>query len=278
MAQTYIEYQFSITPTQPGSEILIAQLGELGFESFVETEEGVTAYIQQEDFNPDLLSEIQILNSDAFEISYSSQIIEQVNWNEEWERNFAPIEVSDRCVVRAPFHEAFNVKYEIIIEPKMSFGTGHHETTHMMLEYLLDTDLQGKTVLDMGCGTAVLAILAEMRGARDIDAIDIDAWCVENSEENIGRNNCKHIKVALGDVAVIDSEKKYDVVIANINRNVLLKDIGTYASVLNKEGILLLSGFYSEDLEIIQKSCGKSGLSYVDNKLRNNWVAVKFVN
>ncbi|KAA3625603.1 MAG: 50S ribosomal protein L11 methyltransferase, partial [Flavobacterium sp.] len=163
-------------------------------------------------------------------------------------------------------------------EPKMSFGTGHHETTHMMLEQLLETDLQGKTVLDMGCGTAVLAILAEMRGAGDVDAIDIDAWCVENSEENIGRNKCKHIKVALGDSTVIDSEKKYDVIIANINRNVLLNDIGTYASVLNENGILLLSGFYSEDLEIIQNSCDKYGLKYVNYKNRNNWVAVKFVN
>ncbi|KAA3624939.1 MAG: 50S ribosomal protein L11 methyltransferase, partial [Flavobacterium sp.] len=168
MAQTYIEYKFSVTPLQPGSEILIAQLGELGFESFVETEEGVTAYIQKEDFNPELLGEIQILNSDTFQITYTSQIIEQVNWNEEWERNFDPIEVTDQCVVRAPFHEAFNVTYEIIIEPKMSFGTGHHETTHMMLEQLLETDLQGKTVLDMGCGTAVLGILAEMRGAGDV--------------------------------------------------------------------------------------------------------------
>ncbi|AVI51342.1 50S ribosomal protein L11 methyltransferase [Pukyongia salina] len=278
MAQTYIEYKFSVLPLQPGSEILIAQLGELGFESFVETDEGVDAYILKDKWEPEKLEGVQLLNNEEFIIGYTSRIIEQVNWNEEWERNFEPIEVSEQCVVRAPFHSTFHVSYEIIIEPKMSFGTGHHETTHMMLEYLLEADMQGKTVLDMGCGTAVLAILAEMRGAGDVDAIDIDAWCVENSGENISRNNCRNIKVALGDSTVIDSVKKYDVVIANINRNVLLKDIGIYADILKEDGMLLLSGFYLEDLEIIRKSCVTHGLKYVNNKLRNNWVAVKFVN
>ncbi len=278
MAQTYIEYKFSVLPLQPGSEILIAQLGELGFESFVETDEGVDAYILKDEWEPEKLEGVQLLNNEEFIIGYTSRIIEQVNWNEEWERNFEPIEVSDQCVVRAPFHSTFHVTYEIIIEPKMSFGTGHHETTHMMLEYLLEADMQGKTVLDMGCGTAVLAILAELRGAGDVDAIDIDAWCVENSGENISRNNCRNIKVALGDSTVIDSEKRYDVVIANINRNVLLKDIGIYAEILKEDGMLLLSGFYLEDLEIIRKSCETQGLKYVNYKNRNNWVAVKFVN
>ena len=274
----YLGYHFKVTPLQPGTEILIAELGEAGFESFVETEEGVTAYILQKDWTEDMLNGIQIFKSHEFTITYSSEVIEQLNWNEEWERNFDPIEVSDNCVVRAPFHEDFGLPYEIIIEPKMSFGTGHHETTHMMLEYLLAIDLKDKTVLDMGCGTAVLAILSELRGAADIDAIDIDQWCVENSAENITRNNCKHIQVILGNSSRLREQDKYDVIIANINRNILLNDTPAYARSLKKNGILLLSGFYTEDLPLITESCNKLELQYVENKERNNWVAAKFVN
>src|SRR5690554_802299 len=187
----YIEYIFKVAPLQPGTEILIAELGYAGFESFVETEEGVTAYIQKDEWNDAILEEINILDSKEFEISFSQSEIEQVNWNSEWEKNFDPIEVDGKCTVRAPFHPQKNFEYEIVIEPKMSFGTGHHETTFMMLQFILENDFNGKTVLDMGCGTAVLAILAEMRGASKIDAIDIDEWCYENSVENIERNNCK---------------------------------------------------------------------------------------
>ncbi|MCW5519284.1 50S ribosomal protein L11 methyltransferase [Aureitalea sp. L0-47] len=278
MSQIYLAYAFKVNPRDPGTDILIAQLGEIGFESFVETEEGVTAYIQQDEFQEEKFGDVQIMASDLFTTEFTSEVIEQVNWNEEWERNFDPIEVADNCVVRAPFHDAFNVPYEIIIEPKMSFGTGHHETTHMMLEFLLESELKDKTVLDMGCGTAVLAILSEMRGATDIDAIDIDEWCVENSEENAERNNCSHINVQLGDASLLSSEKKYDLVIANINRNILLNDIPTYVSCMNEGGILLLSGFYSEDLMMISESCVKNDLQFVENKERNNWIAAKFVN
>lgn len=277
MATTYLAFHFKVSPRDPGTDILIAQLGEIGFESFVETEEGVTAYIQQNEFDEEKLGDVQIMDSELFSTEYTSEVIEQVNWNEEWERNFDPIEVSDNCVVRAPFHQAFGVPYEIIIEPKMSFGTGHHETTHMMLEFLLETGLEGKTVLDMGCGTAVLAILSEMRGATDIDAIDIDEWCVENSEENTQRNNCSHIMVKLGDASLLSSEKKYDLIIANINRNILLNDIPVYVDCLKKGGILLLSGFYSEDLGMISECCVTNGLQFAENKERNNWIAAKFV-
>ena len=193
MSATYLEYRFSVQPLQPATDILIAQLGAVGFESFVETEEGVLAYIQQEEWNDTLLEAVSILQSEDFEIQFSEKIIEQVNWNEEWEKNFEPIVVAETCAVRAPFHPSFNVPYEIVIEPKMSFGTGHHETTFMMLQFVLENDFEGKSVLDMGCGTAVLAILAEMRGASKLDAIDIDDWCVENSEENVNRNHCEHI-------------------------------------------------------------------------------------
>jgi ribosomal protein L11 methyltransferase len=274
----YLGYHFKITPTQPGSEILIAELAEAGFESFVETEAGVTAYIQQKDARKDILNNIQLMRSDEFEITFTSEVIEQVNWNEAWERNFKPIEITDNCVVRAPFHKNYKLPYEIIIEPKMSFGTGHHETTHMMLEFLLETDMNSKTVLDMGCGTAVLAILADMRGASMIDAIDIDDWCVKNAKENVTRNNCAHINVFLGDSSRLREKDKYDIIIANINRNILLHDMPAYAHSLKKGGTMLLSGFYSGDLPIITETCNKLQLQYVENRERNNWVAAKFVN
>lgn len=275
MSNTYIEYDFKVSPAVPGTEILIAELGFAGFESFVETEEGVTAYIQKDEWEKNILDEIEILKSDEFKIEYSFSDIEQVNWNSEWEKNFSPIEVDEKCTVRAPFHPERNFKYEIVIEPKMSFGTGHHETTYMMLQYILENDFQGKSVLDMGCGTAVLAILAEMRGAAKLDAIDIDEWCFENSEENIQRNNCKNISVYLGDASLLQ-KKKYDVIIANINRNILLEDMNAYINSLNPKGELYLSGFYIEDLPLIEERCNNLGLIFVDNKEKNKWVAVKF--
>jgi len=276
MSSIYIEYDFKVSPLQPGVEILIAELGYAGFESFVEDEDGVKAYIQKAEWKDNILEEVNILHSTEFTMSYVQKEIEQVNWNEAWEKNFNPIVVKDSCAVRAPFHEPFNVEYEIIIEPKMSFGTGHHETTFMMLQYILENDYDQKTVLDMGCGTAVLAILAEMRGATSLDAIDIDEWCVENSKENIGRNNCKHISVSLGDATAIP-KKKYHTVIANINRNILLNDLPVYAESLLDGGELYLSGFYTEDLPLLIEACNNLDLSFVDNKERNNWVAAKFV-
>lgn len=273
----YIGYEFKVTPLQPGVEILIAELGYAGFESFVETEEGVTAYIQKEDWSADILNDIQILESDEFEITYTFNDIEQVNWNEEWEKNFSPIIVDDLCSVRAPFHEKTQTIYDIVIEPKMSFGTGHHETTHMMIQHILNNDFKDKAVLDMGCGTGVLAILAEMKGAQQIDAVDFDNWCYLNSIENVGRNNCKHITVIEGDVSVIIN-KKYDIIIANINRNILLNDMAVYASCLNKNGLLFLSGFYKEDIPMIQQACEKHMLKFQEKLERNNWISLKFLN
>ncbi len=271
----YIEYIFKVSPLQPGTEILIAELGYVGFESFVETEEGVTAYIQKDDWNEHILKDINILDSDEFEIEHIFSEIEQINWNSEWEKNFDPIEVDEKCTVRAPFHPDKNFEYEIVIEPKMSFGTGHHETTFMMLQFILENDFKGKSVLDMGCGTAVLAILAEMRGASKLDAIDIDEWCFENSLENIQRNDCQNISVFLGDASLL-KEKKYDVIIANINRNILLNDMEAYRNCLDKGGELYLSGFYNEDLPIIKEACNNLGFTFVENKEKNKWVAAKF--
>jgi len=273
----YIGYEFKVTPLQPGVEIIIAELGFAGFESFVETEEGVTAYIQKEEWNHDILNDIQILESDEFEITYTFEDIEQVNWNEEWEKNFSPIVVDDVCSVRAPFHEKPNTQYDIVIEPKMSFGTGHHETTHMMIQHILKNDFKDKSVLDMGCGTGVLAILAEMKGAKPIDAVDFDNWCYLNSIENVERNNCKHITVIEGDASVLIN-KKYDIIIANINRNILLNDMAVYASCLNKKGLLFLSGFYKEDIPLIQQACEKHMLKFEEKLERNNWVSLKFLN
>ena len=215
MTPIYLGYTFTIEPRDPATEILIAELGYAGFESFTETSTGVIAYIQKQEAFPEgevqfdqLLNDIQILNSQEFKITYTAEEIEQVNWNEEWEKNFEPIEVDGKCAVRAPFHKKTDVAFDIVIEPKMSFGTGHHETTHMMIKHLLKLDVAGKKTLDMGCGTGVLAILAEMRGAQPIDAIDIDNWCYLNTIENVERNNCKHITTYEGEASLL-SDKNY---------------------------------------------------------------------
>ncbi len=276
MSNIYIGYHFTINPVELGSEILIAELGEKAFESFIETETGISAFVQKDLWDTNILEDIQILNNPEFKIEYTFEEIEQVNWNEEWEKNFEPIDVDGKCHVRAPFHEKTNAEFDIVIEPKMSFGTGHHETTHMMIQHLLETDLVGKKTLDMGCGTAILAILAEMKGAQPIDAIDIDNWCYLNSIENAERNNCKHISVYEGDASLLVG-KKYDVIIANINRNILLNDMQQYVDCLNENGILFLSGFYTEDIPVISESCTSRGLTYVKQFERNNWVALKYV-
>ncbi len=277
MSNIYIGYHFTIDPVELGSEILIAELGEKAFESFIETETGISAFVQKDLWDTNILEDIQILSNPEFKIEYTFEEIEQVNWNEEWEKNFEPIDVDGKCHVRAPFHEKTSAEYDIVIEPKMSFGTGHHETTHMMIQHLLETDLVGKKTLDMGCGTAILAILAEMKGAQLIDAIDIDNWCYLNSIENAERNNCKHISVYEGDASLLVG-KKYDVIIANINRNILLNDMQQYVDCLNENGILFLSGFYTEDIPVISESCTSKGLTYVKQFERNNWVALKFKN
>lgn len=277
MSQIYIEYIFNVEPVQPTTDILIAELGYAGFESFVENEDGVAAYIQKNEWNKDILNEIQILSNKEFKIINSFKEIAQVNWNEEWEKNFEAIEVDDVCTVRAPFHPVPTSEYDIVIEPKMSFGTGHHETTHMMIQHLLKLDLINKKVLDMGCGTGILAILAEMKGSKPIDAIDIDNWCYLNSVENVERNNCKHISVYEGDASLLEG-KKYDTIIANINRNILLNDIPEYSKCLNKNGVLLLSGFYKDDILMISKKCNESGLKLSESREKNDWVALKFLN
>ena len=275
MDNIYIEYNFTVTPKEPATEILIAELGNVGFESFIENKNGVMAYIQKVSWNDSILDSIFVLNSNEFLIDYIKSEVAQTNWNAEWEKNFEAIHVDNLVSIRAPFHKNPHLKYDIVIEPKMSFGTGHHETTHMMIQHLLNLNLDNKKVLDMGCGTGILAIFAEMKGANPTDAIDIDNWCYLNSLENIGRNNCQFISVFEGDSSLLIN-KKYDVIIANINRNILLADMKTYTNSLNHNGVLLLSGFYKEDILVINQEVSKFNLKLETTIERNNWVALKY--
>lgn len=270
---TYIEYKFIIHPAQPGRDILLAELGELPFESFEDFDEGLLAYIDESKDSKQLLDHIRILTSDEFEISFVKTTIEQVNWNEEWEKNFHPIYIDSRCTIRAPFHPKTESDIDIIIEPKMSFGTGHHATTYQISELLLDEDCMGKRVLDMGCGTGVLGILASIRGAKSVEYIDIDPWCVENTKENLERNSC-HGKVRLGGAEKIKTD--YDLILANINRNILLADMSKYSAHLTSRGVIYFSGFYEEDLKLIQEEARRNELTYVKHQLKDNWVAAKF--
>ena len=271
----YIEYDFTVSPTEMGAEILMAELAEVGFDSFEDTPTGIKAYIPKDSWNEQILQDIYLLSNPEFTISYQIKEIEQVNWNEEWEKNFSPIVVEDLCTVRASFHPVPNTRYDIVITPKMSFGTGHHETTYMMLQQLLPLSLEGAKVLDMGCGTGILAIMAALRGARDIIAIDIDPWCVENAIENVQQNNCSFITIKEGEVSLIAGEQ-YNLILANINRNILLSDIPAYAQALLPEGLLLVSGFYIEDLPAIQECAEAVDLHYISHIERNRWVSAKF--
>ena len=271
----YIEYDFTVSPTEMGAEILMAELAEVGFDSFEDTPTGIKAYIPKDSWNEQILQDIYLLSNPEFTISYQIKEIEQVNWNEEWEKNFSPIVVEDLCTVRASFHPVPNTRYDIVITPKMSFGTGHHETTYMMLQQLLPLSLEGAKVLDMGCGTGILAIMAALRGARDITAIDIDPWCVENATENVQQNNCSFITIKEGEVSLIAGEQ-YNLILANINRNILLSDIPAYAQALLPEGLLLVSGFYEEDLPTIKEKSQEVGLTYLSHIERNHWVSAQF--
>jgi ribosomal protein L11 methyltransferase len=271
----FVCYEFKVDPLYPGCEILIAQLSQLGFDSFQENNDGISAYIDSSVLSTVKVQDIQILNSTEFNISFESNNVKKQNWNIKWESNFEPIYVDKICCVRAPFHKKSNFKYDLVIEPKMSFGTGHHETTSMMISFILANSFYNSSVCDIGSGTAVLAILAEKRGANRIDAIDIDNWCYLNSIENIKRNNSENINVYEGEVEKL-IHFKYDNIFANINLNVLLADIPIYSKMLNKDGVLYLSGFYKKNIKSIEKVAEISNLSLVDSKVKNQWVALKF--
>ncbi|OJV35471.1 MAG: ribosomal protein L11 methyltransferase [Bacteroidales bacterium 36-12] len=275
----FLEFNIEIQPNEEYIfDLLSAYLAEFGFESFEKKDNYMLAYIDSEKYDQDKFIDLMKNFEFAKTINYNYIEIEQRNWNEEWEKNFfEPIVIGDECLIHSTFHKDLpNAKYDIIIDPKMSFGTGHHETTSLMIGEILKIDFADKSVLDMGCGTAVLAILAAKKGAKDITAIDIDTWCVENSLENIDKNNTSHIKVLLGDADTL-AGKSFNIILANINRNILLNDIKKYVSCMNEGDEIYMSGFYVEDIPAIENEALKHNLHLVDRNEKNRWVVVKFV-
>ena len=269
----YIELAVAVSPLEPFRDLFIAQLGAVGFESFSETEEGFAAYILKEDYSAS--AAMEQMQWDGVTISVKEQEIEQVNWNAEWERNFNPIEVDGRVYIRAPFHaERAGFEYAMLIEPKMSFGTGHHQTTHMMIQWLLETPSNHADVLDMGCGTGILGILAGMRGAKSVHGIDVDTWCIENTLENAQRN-CVVMTADLGGSEVLSGT--YDLILANINLNVLLADITHYEKALRKGGSIFFSGFYEDNVPTLRAAAEALGLTFEGVKAREQWRSIKMV-
>ena len=276
----YLEFTFQTQPcTETVNDVLSAVLANIGFESFVEQPDGIAAYIQASLFEEEALkAELENFPVPDAKISYQYVEAEDKDWNEEWEKNFfQPIIIEDQCVIHSTFHQNIpQATYDIIINPQMAFGTGHHETTSLIITELLETELQGKALLDMGCGTSILAILARMRGAAPCTAIDIDEWCVRNSLENIELNQVDQIKVFQGNAASLASEGPFDFVIANINRNILLNDMHRYVDRMNAGAHLLMSGFYVEDIPAIQEEAERNGLQLIHHREKNNWAAVLF--
>ena len=276
MAEDYLEYRFTVYPKSPWEDILLSQLQQLPFDSFLTTEEGLNAYLPKKQDKESLLDSVVLLNHESVQIEFTVTEIPPENWNAKLESEFQPIFVGSDCVIRADFHESQGKTYELIINPKMSFGTGHHPTTHMMMEFVLEETLSDKTVLDMGCGTGVLGILASKKGTRAIDAMDSDAWCVENTIENAKTNGCKNIRSS--QAAILESTRAtYDAIFANINRNVLLEQIPSYGQALKVGGSLFLSGFYKNDVNFLQQSCQKENLTLISTKEKEQWCALKFI-
>ena len=276
----YLEFIFRTTPcTETVNDVLSAVLADAGFESFLERPDGIAAYIQADLYKEENLRQaIADYPLPGTDITYSYTEAEDKDWNEEWEKNFfQPIVIGDRCVIHSTFHQDVpQAEYDIVINPQMAFGTGHHETTSLIIGELLDTDLQGKRVLDMGCGTSILAILARMRGASSCTAIDIDDWCVRNSLENIALNHLDGIHVYQGDASSLTDKGPFDVVIANINRNILLADMRHYVARMSQGTTLLISGFYTEDIPTLRSEAERLGLHYTGKREKNHWATLAF--
>jgi ribosomal protein L11 methyltransferase len=272
----YLKYIFTLTPdNQDFRDILIAILGEAGFESFIENEHSMEAYLKEESFNQIIIEEIDV--EPLFKFQYQIEKIPDQNWNAVWEKNyFKPIVIAARCVIRAPFHTDYPSKeFEIVIEPNMAFGTGNHETTSMMMEYILESNLKDKNVLDMGCGTGILSILASKCGAERITSIDIDKWSYEGTSENAIINGVHNIFTILGDAFSIPDEK-YDLILANIHKNIIISDLPVYFNALKPNGNLIVSGFYKQDLVDVGKIASQLGMKLKNDKFKNNWCSAMF--
>ncbi|MAY83592.1 MAG: 50S ribosomal protein L11 methyltransferase [Flavobacteriales bacterium] len=272
----FLECTFRLSPFEPFNEILIAQLAEIGYDSFQEEDPLLKAYIEKDEFSEEQLNSL-ISDYEGVEFEGAEEM-EQINWNEEWEKNFQPLSIDTFCHIRAPFHpkkEGF--EHELIIEPKMSFGTGHHATTRGMIRLMRDVDWSVNAVADLGSGTGILAILASKMGAISIYATDIEEWAYENMQENFERNACPSIISIQGSLPLEElNNKEFDLVLANINKNVLLEQIPLYAKMLKPNGILMLSGFYSNDLNDIKSKCTESALSSIMETVEEDWMAVAF--
>lgn len=274
----YIKLNCHIQPdTEINREILVAELGNIGYESFTETDELVEAYIPTSDFSDNALSDLFPIDFSGFQFTWTAENIPDQNWNEVWEKNyFQPLVIAERCLIRAPFHTDYpKAEYEIVIEPGMAFGTGNHETTSLMISEILKQDLNGKTVLDMGCGTGILSILASMRGADNITGIDIDSWATNSTIENATYNNISNLNVIQGGADTIP-DAKFDFIYANIQRNILLNDMPQYCNALKRGGELIVSGFYSGDLEPIKVRAAELGLQFRRATENENWIAAVF--
>ncbi|MEJ6980269.1 50S ribosomal protein L11 methyltransferase [Pedobacter sp. P351] len=274
----YLEFIFNTDLKQDYQrDLLINALGEAGFDTFEETPEGFNAYIKASEFNQESFDNVLSPYKESFSFSWNQNVVAQKNWNQLWESNFEPLIIKEQCYVRATFHQPKSeYPLEIIIDPKMSFGTGHHQTTTMMMEFILEENFQDKRVLDMGAGTGILAILASKQGARQITAIDYDPVCYDSMIENSRLNNAPLDQILCGSKDVIP-EREFDIVLANINRNILLDQLDRYSEVLVSGGELYISGFFENDLEILIESAGTFKLSFITNKLRDNWCSAKFL-
>ncbi|WP_111669076.1 50S ribosomal protein L11 methyltransferase [Algoriphagus litoralis] len=266
--------EFKIKCLDEFQEILIAELAEIGFDSFLENEDGIDAYILESEFDRGKFTAVISDYQEAGQITFSEGLMPKVNWNEEWEKNYDPIAVEDLVYVRASFHEPKSgFKHEIVINPKMSFGTGHHATTFQMLRHQGALDHRGKRVLDVGSGTGILAIMAHLLGAREVEAFDIDDWCVDNGNENFDLNGLT-TRMGLGTIRQVNPVGPYEIILANINKNVLLDELGIYAALLTPGGHLLLSGFYTEDSEDLLEVASPLGLSLLDKSSKDNWASL----
>lgn len=271
---SYIEVNIT-TADLAFREIMLAELGEIGFDTFEETESSLMAYISKENFQQSVFEEVTSRYRQGFDFQVSIGSVEKENWNKKWEENYDPIEVDDRCIVRATFHNIEkNFPIEIIITPKMSFGTGHHATTWQMLKLQMDWDFAGKKVLDLGSGTGVLAIMAAKLGAKSVEATDIDDWCIENSRENFELNDLTSIIIQRGEIADLNLHPPYDILLANINKNVLLAEMYDYSDLLTAKGTLFLSGFYETDIKDILACAEQFGLSHVRHTIKDSWAAL----